>query len=75
MILKYRRTRVDGNVHYDVWNYIDGITDCSVYFNNNPDINTTCIEFGEGPKHMILALYDEAYLINDNGKTIEKIRS
>lgn len=75
MILKFKTTREDGNVFYDMWNYIDGITECSVFFNNDPSVNCTCIEFGDSSNHTILSLHDEAYLINDNGKTIEKIRT
>lgn len=76
MILKYRTTRKvdeDPNANYDQWNYIDGITDCSVYFDPHPAVNCTCIAFGAGNNHMVLALHDEAYLINENGKTIERI--
>ena len=32
MILKYKTIREDGDAIYDIWNYIDGITDCSVFF-------------------------------------------
>lgn len=76
MILKYRTTREDGNVQYDMWHYVDGITDCSVFFDSRPEYNCTCIEIckNQNREHMILALYDEAYLINDSGKTIEKIK-
>ena len=72
MILKYRTTRLEDHVHYDVWNFIDNVKACSLYF--DPDAKCTCIEIGEGLNHMVLALHDEAYLINDNGKTIEKIK-
>ena len=73
MILKYKTIREDGDAIYDIWNYIDGITDCSVFFSNEPDVKCICIEFGKDQSHKILALHDEAYLINDCGKTIEKI--
>lgn len=76
MILKYKTTRrEDYGTHggnYDVWNFIDNVKACSLYF--DPDAKCTCIEIGEGLNHMVLALHDEAYLINDNGKTIEKIK-
>ena len=70
MILKYKTT-LSGN--RDQWNYIDGISECSVYFNSDPTVNCTCIAFGASHNHMVLALHDEAYLINDNGKTVERI--
>lgn len=73
MILKYRTTREGECSSYDMWNYIDGITNCSVFFDDDPSRECTCIEFGDGQNHTILALHDEAYLINDSGKTIEKI--
>lgn len=72
MILKYKTTRYEDHVHHDVWNFIDNVKACSLYF--DPDAKCTCIEIGEGLNHMVLALHDEAYLINDNGKTIEKIK-
>ena len=77
MILKYRTTREDAGAFYDVWHYVDGITDCSVFFDNSPEFNCTCIEIckNQTRDHMILALHDTAYLINDSGKTIEKIRA
>lgn len=73
MILKYKTTKRDDkeNCFYDQWNYVDGIVNCSVYFNK--DIDCTCIDISRGQEYMSLALHDEAYLINENGKTIEKI--
>lgn len=78
MILKYKTNMEYGHdenatkaIKVDRWNYVDGITDCGIFYDQRA--KCTCIEFGENDKHMVLALHDEAYLINDNGKTIEKI--
>jgi hypothetical protein len=76
MILKYRTTREENGAFCDIWNFVDGITDCSVFFDSSPACNCTCIEIykNQNRDHMILALHDTAYLINDSGKTIEKIK-
>jgi hypothetical protein len=75
MILKYKTTKRvdegDRGSNYDQWNFVDNITNCSVYF--NPTTNCTCIDISHGGEYMSLALHEEAYLINDAGKTIEKI--
>lgn len=75
MILKYKTTPEKNGEKCDMWNYVDGITSCSVFYNTDPSINRPCIEFGRGPglDQITLPLYEEAYLINDTGKTIEKI--
>lgn len=78
MILKYKTIYEYGyseneptEVKADRWNYIDGITDCGVYFDTKA--GCTMFHFVENGNDVILALHNEAYLINDAGKTIEKI--
>ena len=68
MILKFRTT-IEGNC--DKWNYIDGIVSCGVFYDTKE--KCTMVEFKDNGGIITLALQDEAYLINDNGKTIEKI--
>lgn len=56
--------------HSDRWNYIDGITSCSTYYDKSNQ--SICVDMLED-KQMVLAIHDEAYLLNDLGKTIERI--
>lgn len=82
MILKYRTihetihetSREPNSTHkVDRWNYVDGVTDCSVYYDQ--DAGCTVLEYtANGRERPIsIALHGEAYLINNNGKTVEKI--
>ena len=75
MILKFKTvcvhpsTETESEYKTDQWHYIDGITQASIYY--DPEIRAVCVRISEDN---ILALYDEAYLLNDAGKTIEKVR-
>lgn len=76
MILKYKtlyETSRDPNSTHKVdrWNYIDGVTDCAVFY--NPDAGCKVLEYSANGRTLQLALHGEAYLINNNGKTVEKI--
>lgn len=76
MILKYKtlfETINDPNATHKVdrWNYIDNIKDCSVFYDQ--DEGCTMFEYYVDGCRVLLALHGEAYLINTNGKTIEKI--
>lgn len=57
----------------DCWNFYDKIEAASVYFDD--DANETCIDirFSNGENETLIVL-DEMYLLNDSGRTIEKIR-
>lgn len=69
MILKYATSRDNETA---MWNYVDGIKDASVFFDN--ELQCTCVnitryngdEFG-------IALHNTAYLLNESGKTIERL--
>ena len=69
MILKYKTTTKDTNE--ERWNYIDGIAEASTFVKDG----TVCVEITKEDKSsFILAVYEEIFLLNDSGRTIEKIR-
>ena len=79
MVLKYL-TKCEHNrgeqaeaVFYDQWNFIGGIIGASVYWDELAGATVAVLEFESRPP-MKVALYYEAYLLNENGKTIEKVR-
>lgn len=78
MVLKYlTRCEVEvlpgEKVSRDQWNFIDGVIGASVYYDAVCESVVAALEFENRP-HMTIALYGEAYLLNENGKTIEKVR-
>lgn len=79
MVLKYRTEckypadGKEGEYGVEYWNFIDGIVDASIYYDKQCKSVVAALEFGNRP-HMKLALHDEAYLLSNSGKTIEKVR-
>jgi hypothetical protein len=79
MVLKYLTKCEVGskvptdNVFRDQWNFVGGITNASIYWDETNNATVAALEFESQP-HMKIALYHEAYLLNENGKTIERIR-
>lgn len=70
MILKYL-TNFDG---VDRWNFVDGIKNASVYWDTAN--KCACVDITEhSGNNYVLAIHAEAYLLNDFGKTIEKVRA
>lgn len=80
MVLKFRtecRYPADGKegeYGQEKWHFIDGIIGGIVYYDQSAEATVVDLEFDSRPP-MRLALYDEAYLLNENGKTIEKVRN
>lgn len=79
MVLKYL-TRCEHNrdgqneaVFYDQWNYVGGITRASIYYDEANRSTVAELSFDDKTS-VAIALHYEAYLLNENGKTIEKIR-
>lgn len=73
MILKYltKYEREDGTV-VDRWNFISGLNEVSFYPSSNAagvDVDMT-VDKGE-----VLFIASKAYLLDDNGNTIEKVHS
>lgn len=79
MVLKYRtecRYPADdkeGEYVREQWNFIDGFIGASIYYDGSAKATVVELEFESKPC-MAIAIYDEAYLLNENGKTIEKVR-
>ena len=80
MVLKYKTDRThyvgNGEAGYivDQWNFIDGIIGANIYYDEDIKTTVASIEF-ETRSPMSIALHNEAYLLNENGKTIEKVRA
>ena len=60
-------------VFRDQWNFIDGIIGASIYWDETNKATVAALEFESRPPIKV-ALYYDAYLLNENGKTIEKVR-
>lgn len=72
MILKYLTLyRREDSVDVDRWNFISGLTEIGVYpsMGGGVDIDMTA------DKNCTIHLEGEAYILNDNGSTMEKIHS
>ena len=68
MIFKQRICDKEGK--RDGWQYIDGISECWTFYDK--EHGCMCIDITKD-KECILAIHSEAYLLNDDGKTIERI--
>lgn len=74
MILKFRTTVDKGTPHeHDQWNYMDGFSSASTFFDKEE--KCVCIQIDDYAQEgsFVMPLYQEAYLLNDNGVTIERI--
>ena len=63
-----------GKVFCDQWNFVDGIIGASVYYDEGCESTVVVMEFEHRPT-MKIAIHGEAYLLNESGKTIEKVRA
>ena len=68
MILKQKISTAEGIKNG--WHYTGGITECAVYYDN--EMKCLCVDLTKD-KDCIIAIHSEAYLMNDDGKTIERI--
>ena len=58
----------------DTWNYYDNIESASVYFDEECGESVVALKFKDCDGFITLAITDVAYLCNDVGKTIERLR-
>lgn len=68
MILKQKIIDSEGRKGY--WAYTDGITECSIFYDTERECFMIDLTKDKG---CIPALLTETYLLNDQGKTIERI--
>lgn len=81
MVLKYLRKREvqaePGSktepVERDEWVFIDGIIFASIYYDPGCESVIAALEF-ENRDPIKVCIPGDAYLLNENGKTIEKVR-
>lgn len=58
----------------DCWNYYDNIESASVFFDEGSQMSCIAVRFKGEDSEVVLGLTDTAYLCNDKGQTIEKLR-
>lgn len=58
----------------DCWNFYDKIKSASVFYNEESDMSCIAIKFENSDAEICIGLTDVAYLCNDVGQTIEKLR-
>ena len=71
MILK---TLTHDHGESDVWNYYDNIESASAYYDENIEEAVVSVRFKNDDADIIITITEVAYLCNDEGKTIEKLR-
>lgn len=71
MILK---TLTHDRGNSDCWNYYDNIKSASVFFDEGSQMSCVAVRFKGTDADVVLGLTDVAYLCNDKGQTIEKLR-
>lgn len=74
MILKtldYRKGKECCHV-YEEWNYFDNIVSASSYYDEDIKLPVVCCHFRDD-NLVTIAIPNVAYLMSDNGKTIDKI--
>lgn len=71
MILK---TLTHDHGESDVWNYYDNIESASAYYDENIEEAVVSVRFNDTDAYVVIAITEVAYLCNDEGKTIEKLR-
>ena len=79
MILKikhtYENTHEDGTepTYRSVWEFIDNITEFETNSNTEPKADPPSVLYVRDGRVVDRYLLSEAYLLNDNGKTIERL--
>ena len=70
MILK---TMTHDRGNSDVWNWYDGVTSASAYYDEEAKLPVVSVRFKDAGADVVLALTEQTYLCNDEGKTIERL--
>ena len=75
MILKCKINNKDNNSDCEGWAYYDGIKSTRVFTEKHDGVNCVMVDLNDSPHNGIVAIYSEAYLLNDNGKTLQVVHS
>ena len=71
MILKVLSCREDKTAHEE-WDFFDNIVSAKSYFDENIKLKVVYCQFRDG-NEIEFIIHNVAYLMNDEGKTIERI--
>lgn len=71
MILK---TLTHDRGNSDCWNWYDGIQSASAYYDENSKMAVVAVQFRDVDGEIVIGITDTAYLCNDKGETIERLR-
>lgn len=58
----------------DCWNFYDNVESASVFFDEASQMSCVAVRFKGTDTDVVIGLTDVAYLCNDTGQTIEKLR-
>lgn len=58
----------------DCWNFYDNIESVSVFYDEKTAMSCVSVKFKNADSDICIGLTDVAYLCNDAGQTIEKLR-
>lgn len=58
----------------DCWNFYDNIETASVYYDEASKMSCIAVTVKHCTDEIVLCITDEAYLCNDAGQTIERLR-
>lgn len=58
----------------DCWNFYDNIESASVYYDEASKMSCIAVKFKHCADEITIGIEDEAYLCNDAGQTIERLR-
>lgn len=58
----------------DCWNFYDKIESASAFYNEESSMSCIAVKFENSDEEVCIGLNDVAYLCNDMGQTIEKLR-
>lgn len=75
MILKTLTQFEDAKKHRsDCWTFYDNVDSARVFYDSVVDASCVALHFKGAENEVVIALSDVAYLCNDQGQTIEKLR-
>lgn len=71
MVFKYKSALEDGT---PCWDYFDNVRSANTFYSDGMKTNCVTLFFENDEENgMVIPVTEEGYLMNDSGKTIEKI--